>query len=1105
MENEKIINRLSEFISRHNYFELLKGLITTAIIVVFLLTILVIIEYFASLNSLVRGILFYGFLLFLTVILYQNIIKPFFILIKLRKGMTYEQAAIVIGEHFGEVKDKLLNALQLQSAGFSSSLAEAMIQQRSQEFEAISFTQAVDKERLKKQIPYFILVIVFSMLVYVINPNVFKLGAKRIIEYNVPYHLTAPFEVDFSNSFEVFSGEDIELVYTLRGNSIPTKTAIVFDNSERNAFYENEEFTYTFHNLNEDQTFFIKAGKYTLGPFKIKVFEKPVLQFAKMKIHYPAYLNKQEEQVSLSKRIDLPEGSKIEWSLRAMEGNMLQLLINDSIFQDEFALSHQMQIHSDLMYSVFLSNKYRKDSIINNFEIRVVSDAYPQIRVEEFEDEMLFGKKMIKGFIKDDYGFHKLYFVYQIDENEFKKKEIPISKNTIEQGFEYFFDEQTLLEETGRKTLAYFFEIKDNDALNGFKSTRSPQKQLQKPGVNESGQAREEARKALKESQKNIEELAKQLDLAKAKQNLQEQKELDWKDQKKLSEISKGFQDLQKRIEQTKSQYEKKRQSEQTKDLPPHLQDKMEMMDELFNNLLDEKTQKALEDLQKRLDDSNKEDAIKALEELDITKEKLLKDLERNLELFKRLDFEIGFEKALEEIKELKKEQEELIKEDFGSKEQEKQNDLLNKMKEVAEELKRLQKENQELDEPFDVDFGEKESKEAQDMMQQASDKLEKNKNAGKEQQEAKDALDKLDDKLSQSMQDSQESDNAEDLDKMRQLQENLIALSFMQEDVYRATTQFRTNEPGFRNAGRSQRQIKEDFKMVRDSLDALSKRVLQLAFYIGKELDLLDASLARSMFAFAEGEGRTANQNSREAMTNYNNLALLFSEVMDQMQQQQKSKSKPGQGSCTKPGSGNPKPSMSESRKKLESINRKMKELNEKMKQEQGEKQGGSKPGDKPGEQKSGKPGQGEGGSAGDIAKMAAEQQALREAMRRLSEEAMKNGQGELAKELKEMEKQLEDNESQLLKKQISQELIRRQEQILSKMLESEKSWREQEQDQKRESNSGDKKQLSSEDAWKNYFEKRRKEIEQMQYRTLDLQHYYQIKVGSYQNLGVE
>lgn len=1105
MENEKIINRISEFISRYNYFELLKGLVTTAIIIVFLLTILVSIEYFMGLNSLVRGTLFYGFLFFLTVVLYQNVFKPLFILIKLRRGMSNEQAAIIIGNHFGEVRDKLLNVLQLQSSGFSSTLAEAMIAQRSKEFETLTFSQAIDKERLKKQLPYFVLVFLFSTLVYLMNPNVFTVGAKRIIEYNVPYHLTAPFDVEFSNSFEVFSGEDIEIEYTLRGNSVPTKTAVVFENTERAALYENDVYKYTFHNLNSNQQFFIKAGKYMLGPYNIKVLEKPLLQFAKIKVRYPEYLNRQDEQISLSKRIDLPQGSKLDWSLRALEGNSIHLLVDDSVVQDDFALNHQMILSSNTQYSVFVSNQFRKDTLINDFEIRVVADAYPQITVEEFEDEMLLGKRMIKGFVKDDYGFHKLHFVYQIDDNDYKRKEIPISKNVIEQGFEYFFDEQTLLDETGRKTLSYYFEVADNDALNGFKTTRSPRKQLQKPSVNESGQAREEARKAMEESQKNIEELAKQLDLAKAKQNLQQQKDLDWKDQKKLSEISKGFQDLQKRIEQTKTQYEKKRQSEQTKDLPPHLQDKMEMMDELFNNLLDEKTQKALEDLQKRLEDSNKDDAVKALEELDLTKENLLKDLERNLELFKRLDFEIGFEKALEEIKELKKEQEELIKEDLGEKEQEKQNELLDKMKDVAEELKRLQKENQELEEPFDVDFGEKESQEAQDMMQQASDKLQKNKNAGKEQQGAKDALDKLDDKLSQSMQDSQEADDAEDLDKMRQLQENLIALSFMQEDVYRATTQYRTNEPGFRNAGRNQRQIKEDFNMVRDSLDALSKRVLQLAFYIGKELDQLDASLARSMFAFAEGESRTANQNSRESMTNFNNLALLFSEVMEQMQQQQKSKSKPGQGSCNKPGSGNPKPSMSESRKKLESINRKMKELNEKMKQEQGEKQGGSKPGDKPGEQKSGKPGQGEGGSAGDIAKMAAEQQALRDAMRRLSEEAMKNGQGELAKELKEMEKQLEDNESQLLKKQISQELIRRQEQILSKMLESEKSWREQEQDQKRESNSGDKKQLSNEDAWKNYFEKRKKEIEQMQYRSLDLQPYYQNKVGSYQNLGAE
>src|SRR4051812_47452349 len=57
--------------------------------------------------------------------------------------------------------------------------------------------------------------------------------------------------------------------------------------------------------------------------------------------------------------------------------------------------------------------------------------------------------------------------------------------------------------------------------------------------------------------------------------------------------------------------------------------------------------------------------------------------------------------------------------------------------------------------------------------------------------------------------------------------------------------------------------------------------------------------------------------------MTSANNLALMLSESLDNLQQQQKNM-KPGSGSCNKPGGkgekpgSKPKPSMSEMQKKL-------------------------------------------------------------------------------------------------------------------------------------------------------------------------------------------
>ncbi|MBK7360492.1 MAG: hypothetical protein IPI96_14880 [Saprospiraceae bacterium] len=77
----------------------------------------------------------------------------------------------IIGTHFSDVEDKLLNVLQLksQSVNYSDrSLIEASIQQKSVELNPIPFVQAIDLQKNRKYIQYAIapLLILFSLLVW---------------------------------------------------------------------------------------------------------------------------------------------------------------------------------------------------------------------------------------------------------------------------------------------------------------------------------------------------------------------------------------------------------------------------------------------------------------------------------------------------------------------------------------------------------------------------------------------------------------------------------------------------------------------------------------------------------------------------------------------------------------------------------------------------------------------------------------------------------------------------------------------------------------------------------------------------------------------------
>ena len=72
--------------------------------------------------------------------------------------------------------------------------------------------------------------------------------------------------------------------------------------------------------------------------------------------------------------------------------------------------------------------------------------------------------------------------------------------------------------------------------------------------------------------------------------------------------------------------------------------------------------------------------------------------------------------------------------------------------------------------------------------------------------------------------------ENEEDMNALRALLENLLRLSFDQEQVMQNLKSIDINNPQFLKLSQQQHKLKDDAKMIEDSLFALSKRVMQIA-----------------------------------------------------------------------------------------------------------------------------------------------------------------------------------------------------------------------------------------------------------------------------------
>jgi hypothetical protein len=316
-----------------------------------------------------------------------------------------------------------------------------------------------------------------------------------------------------------------------------------------------------------------------------------------------------------------------------------------------------------------------------------------------------------------------------------------------------------------------------------------------------------------------------------------------------------------------------------------------------------------------------------------------------------------------------------------------------------------------------------------------------------------------------------------EDYATLRQILENLIALSFDQEKVMKDFRSVNQRDPKFIELSREQLKLKDDAKVVEDSLRALAKRVFQIESFITRELADMNDHMDRATDNIKKKNMGDAATKQQMAMTSMNNLALMLNDVLQQMQQNM-GQGMEGNQMCNKPGGA---PSLGEMQKKL---NQQIQEL-----------------------KKSGKSGK---GMSQELAKLAAQQEAIRRALQKQMKEGKdgkdgkKNGKNDGGNQgdggnLSKMIEQMEKTEEELVNKKLTQEMINRQQELLTRLLESEKAQRERGLDEQREAEQVKEKRSSVPPEFAEYLRLKQKQIELLQTVPLNLNPFYKKAVSDY------
>ncbi|MCX6277367.1 MAG: hypothetical protein NT004_04640 [Bacteroidetes bacterium] len=1108
--SQELIEKLDLFIRKYYKNRLIRGFLWSVTLTAVFFLVIIMLENFFYFETIVRKVLFFTYSSLLVFVLTRLIFIPCFQLLKIGKLITYQQAAEIVGGHFNGIQDKLLNTLQLigqkKDSVENSDLVFASIEQKTKSLKLFKFNLAIDFRKNFKYLRFAGVPIIIILLLILLTPRTISEPTSRIIRFNETFIKPLPYTFEILNKkLDVLQQDDFELLVKIIGDEIPSEVFIkTGDVIYKMLRAKDCNYSYKFKSLQSNINFKIVTDDLQSATYTINVLPKPIILNFDIVINYPEYTAKKDEIFENQGDVVVPEGTRITWNFFTKDVEEIlmrfspEIILNKTKSVNKFTFSGSPLINCIYTIKPVNSSVSFSDSLL--YRLMVINDGYPSIFIIESTDSVLFTKLFFKGTIKDDYGFTKLTFNYKIyNKNDTTRNytltEIPIEKKLNNQIFYYSIDLVTLLPDPGKKII-YYFEIQDNDQIHGPKATRTEIHIITTPTLEEISAKTElnaeyindELEKSIsgsKSIKKTLDELNKQLI---------DQNSISWQDKKKMDDLIKSSEVIQKRIEDIKKKASENIGSEEKYlETSERIIEKQKMLNEMMDQIFPEELKKMIEELKVLMNQVNKEKLGNLLEKMKLNTKELENQLDRNLALMKQVEFDRKLEETIKELKKTASELEKLAEKtetplnDFD-KLLEKQREINDKSDSLSAKIEQLQKDAKNLEEPVQLGNTEKLQDSIRLNLSKSKNSLEgkDKKKASSSQKKASGYMKELAQQIESANEESEEDQLEEDAQNVRMILQNLVRLSFNQEELISQTKPISRTDPRYLEIVVRQKEFGDKMKIVEDSLNAIAKRQLMIKPIITKEIMSINQNIDLALESFEARNIGAVVTRQQFAMTSINNLALLLNESLQNMNEKLSSsmKSKSGNKSCSNPSSGK---TGKKSAKEMKDIQGKIGEQLKKLKEGL---EGSKKPGNSnKSEQQS---------MNREIAKLASQQEALRNEMQKyqdaLGSKGIKDQTG-----LNDAAHDMEQIEKDLINKKITQETIRRQQSIITRLLESEKAEQTRDREEKRESIEAKNQKISNLSKTFEYNINKRASNDQLELILPSLRSFYKNKVNSY------
>ena len=841
-------------------------------------------------------------------------------------------------------QDNLINALQIENSKetlYSEDLSNSFIKQTIDKLSKlkISFLFPSKKIYLWKKITLICLIITLLTIISTWKHSVSSMyrWAHAKTEFIPP----KPFKlIGLTRHLNVLGGENVNIGFKATGE-IPDSIFIEFrpvfniENKDSTIIFSAKKSNvdeYKFEFLEIYQNFQYRAfspsikfwdpwDEITTKFFSISVTDRPSIDDFLVTITPPAYTGlKKQSQKANQAQIQAINGSKINVELKSNKDLSLAELILDEEKKEMNINGKRAQFEFiaslDQKFSINLKDKrgVRNRNPIP-FNLQIINDISPEMTIIQPPPIIELGSDQtipILMSIEDDFGFSNLQLSYELQRPNYIDAEPFISLFNIEinKSSKTQQDIQTIwnLQSIGlmpEDEIYFHFELYDNDIVTGPKKTISSTFIARLPSLNDLfhsfNDEQEQIIDAVKIELEDIQKLKVELD--KAELNLLKKDKLEWKDNQSLKETLESvqqqlddFQTLAEQINQLNDNGEKHQLF--SKDLMNKFEDLQKLIEEIFPpDML-----KNMDWMKKALEDMKPEELLSALENLSNNIQQVEKELDRFLDIFKRV-------KAEQEVDQLRKRLEQLVQNQdnidqqirqtnnetnaskFKKLEQEQKinkrefDEIISSMEDAAKDVKVFSRKTaQSLEKLSESEL----SKSTENHLEQTIQSLNKEEpyKAMDESYASLNDIETVELEMDNILSEFQKETTRDMSSKFRLILKDLLTLSKSQESLKSETEQIPRNSPGLHDLALEQQMIQTQLTQAMENAVSLSKETFLVSPMMGRMLGSAYAQMNVSKGKLAERNGNGSIDNQDEAIIALNEGSKIIIQSIKQMQE---------------------------------------------------------------------------------------------------------------------------------------------------------------------------------------------------------------------------